>query len=387
MARSERQARRRLIGVCVSVLVASTGAALGVGRSEPPCAIRVDALAPGAARSIQAAIDNLPVSGPCVVTVAAGTYHEQVVIADRDPGDTVDSGRVHIKAEGRVVVDSPGNYGWVIRGSRLITIEGFVVTGAARAGILIEGSDAGPAMDVTIARSDVHNNASGIVIGPASARAWVVNSLVRNNDRNGVTLQSLWSVGAPPVLANNTIVANGWNGVAAAAGAGAYLVNNLIVGNGTAPGAAGNRFGVLRERATGVSQPEAVTLIHNVLYANGTSISGPQRGDLGNAAQVLDAGDAGNMTTSGREGPGVAGCVFRACNPGAPFLALFDPPGYGPTFRLVPGSPALGAGVGLFEHDGRNWVPDRDFDGDRRVGATIDVGYDQAAVAPAAGRR
>jgi hypothetical protein len=368
----------------LAAAVAAAGVLSAGGAREEGCAPVVDPVAAGAHRTIQAAVDALPASGPCAVTVKAGTYAEQVIVSGRNLRAAHDGERIRIYAEGLVVVDSPGDYGFVISGSRFLTIEGFTIAGAGRAGILLDGGDAAVSSDVTIARNDVHNNVGGIFIGPGTVRAWLVNNLVRNNDRNGITLQTGSPGGMAPSVVNNTIVANGWNGVSAARDAEAYLVNNLIVGNGAAAGATGGRWGILRERSAGAGRPQLLTLVHNVLYANGASASGAQRGDLGNAGQLLDAEDTGSVTTTGGEGDGVAGCAFRRCNAGAPLSALFDPPGYGPTFKLVRGSPAQRAGVGLFERDGRNWVPSVDFEGDRRSGASrvsrapVDAGYDEA---------
>lgn len=372
---------RRGAGLGAAVAAASVlsvgGAAGGDG-----CALVVDPAAEGAHRTIQAAVDALPASGPCVLTVKAGTYAEPIVVAGRNLRAAREDGRIRIQAAGRVVIDSPGDYGIVVSGSPFITIEGFTITGAARAGILLDGGDAGLATDVTIARNDVHNNASGLVVGPGQVRAWVVNNLVRNNDRNGITLQAGPPGGLPPLLVNNTIVGNGWNGVSAARDAEAYLVNNLIVGNGAGAGATGGRWGVLRERSAGAGRPDTITLVHNVLYANGAAFSGPGRGDLGNAPQILDAEDSGNTTTTG-EGAGIARCTFARCNAAAARLTLFDPPGYGPAFRLVAGSPALRAGIARFERDGRDWVPDEDSERDPRSGSrtgtgSVDAGYDEA---------
>ena len=89
--------------------------------------------------------------------------------------------------------------------------------------------------------------------------------------------------------------------------------------------------------------------MHNVLYANGAAVNDSGRGDLGNAAQMLDAADAGNLTTTGTESQGIDGCVFSSGNPAAAFLALFESSGYGPAFGLAAGSPARRAGLGAFE--------------------------------------
>ncbi|HEY3158878.1 MAG TPA: hypothetical protein VGJ78_07960 [Vicinamibacterales bacterium] len=105
-----------------------------------------------------------------------------------------------------------------------------------------------------------------------------------------------------------------------------------------------------------------------------------QRGDIANPGYVLDSEDAGNYTTFGAEGQGISGCTFETCTASAPFLAIFEPPGYGPRFRLVSGSPAITKGSPTFIHRDKEWVPLVDVDGTvrgTRTGGAPDVGFDQ----------
>jgi hypothetical protein len=330
--------------------------------SDEPCTLVVDARGPAQYRTIQSAVDALPNPGPCHVIVRPGVYGESVIISGRNTLAASDDQRIRIEGDSGAIVRPPGDHAFTLANSAWIEIAGFVITGAARDAIVIASGDGGN-HDVTIARTDLHNNGSaaaggGVLIEPGSTRTWVVNNLIRQNGRNGIVLRGTETAGAGSIyVVNNTVFANGWSGVTVDRNATAVLVNNLVVGNGAAPGSAGGRWGITRGQTAGPGKPADLTLVHNVLYANGAAVKGAERGDLGNAAQMLDDRDSGNLTTTGTEGQGIEGCVFPVCNAAAPFLTLFGSSGYGPTFGLVAGSPAIGAGVGVFEREGKNWVP------------------------------
>jgi hypothetical protein len=120
-------------------------------------------------------------------------------------------------------------------------------------------------------------------------------------------------------------------------------------------------------------------LLSNVFYRNG-GIGAAGATDVGNAAPAPDGAVADNATTSGLEGSGIAGCAVPGCAPW-PFTAIFVGSGYGPSFRLAAGSPAVARGRVTFTRDGREWIPVTDLDGRPRGGATrasaVDVGCDQ----------
>jgi hypothetical protein len=378
-------------------LAVAGGAALcvvGLARAASgSCDLRVDPGGRGTHRSIQAAVDGLPDAGPCTVTVAAGTYRESVRLVGRNARATSNEHRITIVAEGRVTVSPPAGHGVLVAGSRFLTLRGFTVTGATEAAIRLAGGEDASG-DITVEANDIHNNASaaadgGIAIGPDNRRTWIVNNLIRNNGRNGVVVERCGPGSCAAYIVNNTIFGNGWNGVDIGRDAEAYAINNLVVGNGTDPGAAGGRFGLRRETVRGEGRPDAVVLKNNIFYGNGGGRAGRQHSDIGNAIQLLDLADADNYTTTGSEGQGIAGCAFPGCSGAAAFHALFDPPGFGPRFRLVRGSPAIERGLGTFVHAGKDWVPDVDFDGDarprdgrREEPRRVDVGYDQADPRP-----
>ena len=73
------------------------------------------------------------------------------------------------------------------------------------------------------------------------------------------------------------------------------ISNNAITGNGTEVGTTGGRFGVVRESSTS-PDPVGIHLLNNLICGNRLGeINGP----------ALDGTDAGNLTPTGGEGPGV----------------------------------------------------------------------------------
>jgi parallel beta-helix repeat protein len=228
------------------------------------------------------------------VHVAAGTYHEQVVVPKRLDLDGYDA-----------VIDASGlstGSGQTMNASAVLltsgasrgSIAGFTVRGAFGEGILVmsahsvrvhdntvTGNDVGTpqntaygecaaqgevpgdcgegvhlmsATDSTVANNVVMNNSGGVLvtdeIGPASGNT-IVGNLIKNNATDcGITLpshsaQALSSTGARQprlggvygnLVQNNTILANGLKGegagvLVAAAGPGGAAYNNRIIGN------------------------------------------------------------------------------------------------------------------------------------------------------------
>jgi hypothetical protein len=213
----------------------------------------------------------------------------------------------------------------------------------------------------------------------------VFNNLIRANGRNGV-LVDCGVQNAPKYFVNNTIAHNGFNGVFVGDSLEdeIFLVNNLIVGNGTAAGTTGGRFGVFREPVapgTGPGTRTIMILRNNLLYGNAG-------GDIGNIIQTLDAGDSGNLTTTGAEAPAcfggaagcagaIAGCAFPDCSAGHLLDEIFADPLNG-DFRLAADSPAIGAGQSTLFHAGLERVPPVDFETDPRPGDSPSIGFDES---------
>lgn len=339
------------------------------------CQFVVDAAGGGTHTTIQAAVDALPPAGPCRVDVRAGTYQESVTIAGRNASAAGDEARVLIAGGRGAILAAAGEHAIAISGTRWLTIEGLTIAGAQGAAVAVDSSS-----DIAIARNDIHNNGAGprgggVLVGRRSDRVWIVNNLIRSNGRNGVDI--LGGDGGPAYVVNNTILWNGWNGVRLARDADAYVINNLLVGNGTDGGTVGGRWGLMSD-----GSPPAATVLNNVFYRNGARAPSASGGDLADVGQAAGATVAGNFTTSGGEGRGVAACVISACA-GAPASTFFPGTGFGPDFHLTAASPAAARGLGSFVHHGRDWVPDTDADGeprDRRGG--VDVGWDQRKPVP-----
>jgi hypothetical protein len=376
--RAQRKTKIFLLGV-LCVLGVDSAWPLARADADSRCTLVVDARGSTPYRSIQAAIDALPNPGPCEVVVRAGTYRESVVISGKNSLASQDGQRIRIVGDEGATVHATGDHGFVIADSTRIDVEGFVVTGAAAAAIVVAGGDRA-SHDVTLARNDLHNNGSpgadgGVLVESGSVRTWVVNNLIRQNGRNGFLVRrpaTAAAVGSTYAV-NNTIFGQGWNGVSVDRDEEVVLINNLIVGNGTDRGTAGGRWGVVRENALG-GAPASIVLRNNVVYRNGGA---RDPSDIGNAEQILDESDGDNLTTSGLEGTGVTGCAVAECLTW-PFSALFAGNGYGPRFRLAAESPAIGKGLGTFTRDGREWVPAADADGTPRT-PNVDVGRHQVS--------
>jgi hypothetical protein len=339
--------------------------------------------AAGAYRSIQSAVDALPLEGPCRISVAAGTYHETVSVVGKNSSAQSVAQQLTIEGHPGTVLVAAGEHALVVSASRFITIEGLTLTGARGSAVLLDGESPGNS-DITVARNDIHNNGmdaggSGVEVAAGNTRAWIVNNLLRSNGQNGVDVQSGAGRDGSVYIANNTIVGNAWNGLAIGRGQTAFVVNNLITGNGIAAGSSAGRWGIRCNRAAGPGTPELITLMHNTLYGNGGAARGAG-GDIGDAAQILDPTDAGNRTTRGGEGAGVVGCAIDGCTGGST-SSFFVPGAQGVWARLRADSPAAGRGLASFLRDGREWVPSVDFERKPRPsGGPIDAGADQVSV-------
>ncbi len=249
--------------------------------------------------TIQAAVDAVGANGLVEILVPPGFYDEIVLLDD---------------VSGLVIEGFPPA---VVEGFRLMKCEDVAIlnfdieAGATRehrihllggnkknVDIVIEGN--------RISGADVRH--SGVVAGRGNTLTLRGNHIF-DNGRNGVQFTEV--IGGPHLLEGNLIEANGGNGVRVGRNHVVWLVENEIRGNGLAPGRSGGRYGVLRDRSGGRPDPTTVTLRDNVITSNNGRIqAGRSSIDLGNHDQFLNAApppaaDAGNVTTTGSEGPGV----------------------------------------------------------------------------------
>jgi len=325
-------------------------------------------------KTIQQGIDALPRRGPCTVVVAAGTYHESVVISDVNAVGRSEADAIVIRGEPGVLAPPPGSPAIIIRRSRYVSIENFVLSGATTDALILEGG-ADANRRITIAENDVHNNGdafgSGIVVRRGNAATWIVDNTIRQNARVGISIEASGGPAGRTFITNNTVFGNGWSGIDLARSADVALVNNLVVGNGTRSGRTGGRWGISCDDTPAVRS--ALVLLHNVLYSNAGDGTGR---DLSAACARAVVKAVRNRTTTGKE-PAIARlCVFSSCSAVQPFAALFTGSGFGPSFRLAPSSPAIGAGIQAYVDSGRDWVrtPDRS--------GSVDVGRRTASDAP-----
>jgi RHS repeat-associated protein len=255
--------------------------------------------------TIQAAVNAVLHSD--TIQLQAGTYHEQVSITGKNSASTSESDRIVIQADPAAVVGSVVLQGSVtqctnghavrFQQARFITLRGLTITGAGGQAIsMLGGTNQNQA--IHLERLRIFGNGSsecngGITINSGNPDTLVLNSLIYGNGRNGVA--TLDSTGGPLYLIGNTIHGNAWSGVNVTRSHVAWLVNNAITGNGTATGSTGGRFGVVRESTTS-PDPVGIHLLNNLVCGNRLGeINGP----------ALDGTDAGNLTPTGSEGPGV----------------------------------------------------------------------------------
>jgi len=262
--------------------------------------------------TIQAAV-NATTAGEHVI-LQAGTYHEQVNVTGKNntPGAT-ENDRIVIESDPAAEVGSvvlQGSVGQCTNGhairlqqSKFITIRALTITGSGGQAVSLLGGN-NQNQDIHLERLRIFANGSGscdggITIARGNPATLILNSLIYANGRNGVS--TVDADGGPHYLVGNTIHGNQWSGVSVTRSHEIFLVNNAITANGTASGTTGGRFGVSRENST-TPQPSGIHLLNNLICGNRLGeISGP----------VLDATDAGNLTPTGTEGPGVtarAGC-------------------------------------------------------------------------------
>jgi hypothetical protein len=266
--------------------------------------------------TIQAAV-NAAQSGDRIVT-QAGTYAERVTIQGKNNfNGATESLRIIIETDPAA---PPGSV--VVRGathgcangeafrflqSRFITLRGFTIAGAGGQAIsLLGGNKQNQA--IHIERNRLFDNGSescngGITVAAGNPDTLIVNNLIYGNGRIGVAFVD--ADGGPHYVVNNTIDANGWNGIDAAQNHAIFVVNNVITANGSAIGSSGGRYGVRRESSKTPS-PEGIHLLNNLICGNRLGeVNGP----------ALDATDSANLTPTGTEGYGVSaspGCQTAA---------------------------------------------------------------------------
>ena len=260
-------------------------------------------------RTIQAAVTAARAGDRIVIQ--AGTYLEQISISGKNnTTGATETDRVVIEADpaippGGVVLQGsagpcPNDHAIRVQKSKFITIRGLTITGFGGQAIALQG--AGNAnVAIHIERNRILGNTTGngdsctagIAIAHGNAHTVVANNLIHANGRHG--LATVGPDGGPHYVVGNTIHANAWSGVHVTRNHEVLLVNNAITGNGTASGSTGGRFGVERERST-TPEPAGIHLLSNLICGNRLGeINGP----------ALDASDAGNLTPTGTEGPGV----------------------------------------------------------------------------------
>jgi parallel beta-helix repeat protein len=297
--------------------------------------------------TIQAAVDAARAGD--TVRVQEGLYVEQLMVARKnDTPAAVETDRLTIEADpeapaGSVVLQGasrtcPGGEAVRIHQSSFVTLRGLTITGAGGPGIALEGQPRANSA-IRLERNRVVGNgpggcAGGIAVGRGNRDILIVNNAIHDNGRDGVA----GADGARSYLVGNTIHGNAWNGVSLARRHEALLANNAITGNGRAAGSAGGRVGILRD-APGAAERTTIRLLSNLVCGN-------RLGELSGA--MLDPGDAGNVTPTGTEGPGVTaapGCG----DPDATYAAATGPDGLPGTldddFRPASGSVLIDRGI------------------------------------------
>jgi parallel beta-helix repeat protein len=315
-----------------------------VNRTDATCAGRTPCYA-----TIQAAV-NAAQAGD-TVRIQAGTYVEQVSISGKNnTSGATEASRILIQADpagpvGSVILQGAitqctNGHAIRLQQSKFITIRGLTITGAGGQAISLLGGN-NQNQGIHIERNRIFGNGSascdgGINIARGNPDTLIINNLIYGNGRNGIA--TIDADGGPHDIVSNTIHGNAWTGVSITRSHQAFLINNVITGNGTATGSTGGRFGVKREAST-APDPAGIQLLNNLICGNRLGeIDGP----------ALDATDAGNLTPSGAEGPGVT--ASPGCDSAANIYANVNGPDHvantaDDDFALALTSPAIDRGV------------------------------------------
>jgi hypothetical protein len=354
-----------------------------VSRTDPTCAGNQPCYP-----SIQAAVDAA-VAGD-TVTIQAGRYQEQLSIQGKNNTDSAtEADRILIEADpqaalGSVILASPDSpcESAAIRvwQSSFVTLRGLTITRSSGPAIRLLGG-ANPNHAIHIERNRVYRNIGlncdgGIRIEPGNSATLIVNNLIYGNSGAGVRF--LGPGDGPHYVVNNTIHASGGSGIAVVGDSQVLVVNNAITGNGLTAGSTQSGYGI-QLGGSSASGPAGIQLLHNLICGN-------RRGEIHGTA--LDDTDAGNLTPTGSEGPGVGtspGCELPttvyaevAGADGRPNTADDD-------FILAPASPAIGQGLDprtLGLDSGLDALFEADFvRPDARLAADSGGGFDIGAIA------
>ncbi|MBI3304242.1 MAG: right-handed parallel beta-helix repeat-containing protein [Deltaproteobacteria bacterium] len=293
---------------------------------------------------------NAALSGDSI-RIQAGLYTKQVLISRKNnTAGATEADRILIEADpaaapGSVMLKGPSTpcpLGDVVlvQKSKFITVRGLTITGAGGHAIVLDkGGKHNQA--IHLERNRIFDNGGslcdgGITIGAGNIGTLIVNNVIYGNYGSGVTLTG--AKGGPHYLVNNTIHGNGHDGVSISKNHQVILNNNLLTLNGT-DSAQPSAFGVERRAPSKRTQPQTVQLLQNLVCGNR---SGELKGVL------LDSVDAGNLTPSGSEGPGVSaspGCGVA----GTVYAQVTGADGIANTadddFSLAAGSPAVDTGM------------------------------------------
>ena len=220
------------------------------------------------------------------IVVGSGAYKTGVVTISRKTDLTI---------RGCALPQVPG---FKLQRSSGITLAGFDVNaaGTGNHGITLLGGE-NRNRQVVINGNLIHGagpRQAGIFVARGNAQIAISGNTISRNDRDGIVFAE--TAGGPHALRNNTIVANGWNGVEVARRHTVVLEANVITGNGTAGGSTGGRYGVLRERDnSGAGDPAGIKLVDNTITCNnGREVARQSTKELGNYDQALDAADSRN---------------------------------------------------------------------------------------------
>ncbi|MBI3249129.1 MAG: VCBS repeat-containing protein [Deltaproteobacteria bacterium] len=294
-------------------------------------------------QTIQAAVDTAQPGD--TVRVQAGEYDEallikkkQNLVLEADPA----------APEGSVMLDSVSQRcgrGDVISimASADITIRGFTITDAGGQAIDIKGGGLRKHNEhIVIERNRIFGNGTskcqgGIRVGPGTPDTVILNNLMYGNGQDAINFYG--GKGGPHYVVQNVIHGNRRDGVNVTKGQEVVIVNNLITHNGTDPKPLKQLFGVRRPAPKKKSRAENAQLLHNLICGN-------TQGEL--FGPMLDGLDAGNLTPTGSEGPGVTAMPQCADN-ALVYAHVTGPDGIPNTkdddFTLAVGSPAVDAGI------------------------------------------
>jgi hypothetical protein len=190
-----------------------------------------------------------------------------------------------------------GGYAVDFDRSRYVTLRGLTIAGAGLRGIGLRGGsrqNVGIHLErLRVLRGSTGECSGGIDVGRGNPDTVIANSLIYANGRDGVRFRD--GTGGSYLVYGNTIVRNGWNGIAISRAARARLWNNVVAFNGIAAERLGGRVGLRRQRVQD-PRPQDVELRNNLVCGN-------RLGEI--AGPVLDATDAANLTPTGAEGSGV----------------------------------------------------------------------------------